>query len=491
MDTPPIPQDIAVGKNRTTTMEFPQIIQGGMGVGVSDWRLAHAVSSYGQIGVVSGTALDLILIRRLQLGDLDGQVRKALAAFPDQEVSRRLIERYFIPGGKQPDQPFANKPLVGHKRSQQVEELLVAANFVEVFLAKEGHGGKVGINYLHKIQAPLLPSIYGAILAGVDIVIVGAGIPLEIPGILDKLASSEPVEQKLHVVGAEKGSKHKLSFDPRTVLENPPPTLRRPLFFPVVSSLTLATLLVKKGKGGVDGLILEGSSAGGHNAPPRGQAKISPEGEPIYGQRDEVDLEAIKGLGLPFWLAGSYGSPEKLTQALEAGAAGVQVGTLFAFCEESGLTEDIRRELVKTCLEGVPQVRTDPTASPTGFPFKLLSVPGTLSEDDVYAERCRQCDLGYLREAYEREDGSLGWRCQAENPDVYVRKGGKLEDTVGRRCLCNGLMANIGLAQIRDNYGEELPLLTSGEDLSSISRILRPGETSYSSDQVISFLLSS
>lgn len=472
-------------------MEFPQIIQGGMGVGVSDWRLARAVSSRGQIGVVSGTALDLILIRRLQLGDLDGQLQRALAAFPDQGVSHRLIEQYLIPGGKAPDQPFANKPMVGHKRRQQVEELLVAANFVEVFLAKEGHEGKVGINYLHKIQVPLLPSIYGAILAGVDIVIVGAGIPLEIPGILDKLAHNEPVEQKLHVVGAEKGSDHKLSFDPKTVLKNPPTSLRRPFFFPVVSSLTLAALLVKKAKGGVDGLIVEGPSAGGHNAPPRGQAMISPEGEPIYGQRDEVDLAAIKGLGLPFWLAGSYGSPEKLVQALETGAAGVQVGTLFAFCEESGLTEDIKSGLIHTCLEGVPRVKTDPTASPTGFPFKLLSVPGTLSEDDVYAERCRQCDLGYLREAYERKDGSLAWRCQAENPDVYVRKGGKLEDTVGRRCLCNGLMANIGLAQIRNNNEQELPLLTSGEDLSSISRILSPGETTYSSDRVIDFLLSS
>ncbi|MGD8321328.1 MAG: hypothetical protein PVJ02_12765, partial [Gemmatimonadota bacterium] len=36
----------------------PVIIQGGMGVGISGWRLARAVSSRGQLGVVSGTALD-------------------------------------------------------------------------------------------------------------------------------------------------------------------------------------------------------------------------------------------------------------------------------------------------------------------------------------------------------------------------------------------------------------------------------------------------
>ena len=36
------------------------IIQGGTGVGISDWRLARSVSCLGQLGVVSGTALDQI-----------------------------------------------------------------------------------------------------------------------------------------------------------------------------------------------------------------------------------------------------------------------------------------------------------------------------------------------------------------------------------------------------------------------------------------------
>ena len=42
----------------------------------------------------------------------------------------------------------------------------------------------------------------------------------------------------------------------------------------------------------------------------------------------------IVGLGLPFWLAGGYGSAEKLKEALAEGAAGIQVGTAFAFCDE-------------------------------------------------------------------------------------------------------------------------------------------------------------
>ena len=33
---------------------WPVIIQGGMGVGVSGWRLARAVAERGHLGVVSG-----------------------------------------------------------------------------------------------------------------------------------------------------------------------------------------------------------------------------------------------------------------------------------------------------------------------------------------------------------------------------------------------------------------------------------------------------
>jgi len=58
---------------RTRRPIHPAIIQGGMGVAVSGWRLAKAVSSLGQLGVVSGTALDIVLVRRLQQGDPEGR----------------------------------------------------------------------------------------------------------------------------------------------------------------------------------------------------------------------------------------------------------------------------------------------------------------------------------------------------------------------------------------------------------------------------------
>ena len=106
-------------------MQFPHIIQGGMGAGVSNWLLARSVSSLGQIGVVSGTGIDLILARRLRLGDPGGHMRRALAAFPDPNISDRLIDRYFIPEGKDSDQPFVSKPMVDNRPGKHINELLV------------------------------------------------------------------------------------------------------------------------------------------------------------------------------------------------------------------------------------------------------------------------------------------------------------------------------------------------------------------------------
>ena len=63
-------------------MEYPQIIQGGMGIAVSNWCLAKSVAQLGQLGVVSGTSLDNVCARRLQLGDPGGHVRRAMEYFP-------------------------------------------------------------------------------------------------------------------------------------------------------------------------------------------------------------------------------------------------------------------------------------------------------------------------------------------------------------------------------------------------------------------------
>jgi nitronate monooxygenase len=472
-------------------MSEPVIIQGGMGAGVSNWKLAKAVSLAGHMGVVSGTALDNILARRLQLGDSDGAMRRALAHFPDQAFSQKILERYFIPGGKPAKAPYKNIPVFTLHSSLEVQELNVAANFVEVFLAKEGHAGVVGINFLEKIQMPTLSCLYGALLAGVDYILMGAGIPRAIPGIIDQLILHQDVSLKINVQGAAAGEDNSMLFRPSDFLPAGMPALKRPKFLAIVASVVLAQTLAKKSTGHVDGFIVEGPTAGGHNAPPRGEPQFNGKGEPIYGPKDEVDTAKIKEIGLPFWLAGSYADPIKLAEAMSQGAAGVQVGTVFAYCEESGLADRLKKQVLRKALRGQEGVFTDPLASPTGFPFKVVQLEETLSEKSDYESRLRICDLGYLRTAYKQKDGTIGYRCASEPVEQYVLKEGHREETVGRKCLCNGLMSNIGLEQSQKSGYEEKPLVTSGDDLGRITLFLKDGQLSYKAADVIQYLLGS
>lgn len=459
-----------------------------MGIGVSGYKLARAVSIEGQLGVVSGTSLDTVFARRLQMGDPGGDLRRAVDSFPYPEIARRVWGRYFVPGGKPADQAFKLIPMPSVQPSRALTELTVLANFAEVFLAKEGHAGVVGINFLEKIQLPTLPSIFGTMLAGVDYVLMGAGIPRAIPGILDQLARGQPVSLKLDVAGAAPGEEFASTFDPRAFCGDAP-LLKRPKFLAIISSATLAILLAKKSTGHVDGFVVEGATAGGHNAPPRGEMRLSEKGEPIYGERDRPDLDKIKELGLPFWLAGSFGVPGKLAEARRLGAAGVQVGTAFAYCEESGIDPEWKRRVIERTRAGNLEIFTDPVASPTGFPFKVVQAEGTIADPREYAARKRVCDLGYLRQAYRKEDGTLGYRCPGEPVEDFVRKGGTADETAGRKCLCNGLMATIGLGQIQAGQKLEKPLLTAGDDLAQVAHFLRDDKDSYRAADVLQALL--
>jgi nitronate monooxygenase len=460
-----------------------------MGAGISAWTLANAVARVGQLGVVAGTALDLILARRLQAGDPGGHMRRALAHFPLPGVAERLLERYFVAGGKAANARFRSSPVMTMEPSRHHQELLVAGNFVEVWLAREGHDNPVGINYLEKLQLPTLPSLFGAMLAGVGYVLMGAGIPKAIPGILDRLARAEPVELRIDVRDAAPDQVHFTRFDPNEFWGGPAPHLGRPQFLAIIASAQLAKMMAKKASGEVNGFIIEGPTAGGHNAPPRGGTTLGATGEPIYGERDIVDLPAVAELGKPFWLAGSFGAPGKLGEALALGAAGVQVGTAFAYSEESGLAPALKSRILQMSQRGEAHVFTDAVASPTGFPFKVVQLDGTISEKATYEERSRICDLGYLRHAYTRDDGRLGWRCPSEPVKDYLRKGGSLEDTVGRKCVCNGLMTNLDLGQVQQSGYHELPFVTSGDDVATVARFLAPGAGSYSAASVIERLL--
>src|SRR5215207_614405 len=473
----------------TAAFTHPLIIQGGMGVGISNWVLARAVSMRGQLGVVSGTCIDTVLVRRLQDGDIGGPIRRAMEHFPLPEVVEDVKRRYFLPEGREPGQPYREIPMYRQVVTRVREQLTILASFVEVWLAKEGHDGPVGVNLLTKVQMPNLATLYGAMLARVDYVLMGAGIPREIPGVLDRFAAHEPASLRFEVEGTGREDVDLLTFDPRVHFAERPAGIRRPYFLPIIASNSLATMLVRKASGRVDGFVIEAPTAGGHNAPPRVAGVYNERGEPLYGERDVVDLEKMKEHGLPFWLAGSAGTPEKLAEALDAGAAGVQVGTLFAYADESGIAPSLKRDVIREAQEDAIDVLTDGRASPTGFPFKVVQLEGTVSQLPVYQRRERVCDLGYLRQAYRREDGRIDYRCAAEPVETYVKKGGERENTAGRKCLCNALFATIGMAQVRDGGVEEKPLITSGDELKNIRQFIGSDRAGYSAGEVIDWLL--
>lgn len=462
-----------------------------MGVAVSDWRLAGEVARLGQLGVVSGTALDAVQARRLGNGDPGGHLRRAYAAFPVPAVAERVLRRWFVPGGRKADAPYRHVPRPGLAGSSLLRDLTVLANFAEVWLAKEGHTGVVGVNYLEKIQVPTPAAVYGAMLAGVDYVLMGAGIPAQVPAMLTALANGEPVSYRITVAGADRGDDDSVHFDPADVVGAPPPGLDRPRFLAIISSNTLASFLLKDPATAPDGFVVEDHCAGGHNAPPRGRLQLDELGQPVYGPRDDVDYDALAATGRPFWLAGGYASPDGLRVAREQGAAGIQVGTAFAWCEESGVEPGLRQAVIGAVLAGGGGVFTDPLASPSGYPFKVVGIPGTLSDPDVYESRTRVCDLGFLRTPYKRPDGTVGYRCASEPVDAFVRKGGDEAETAGRKCLCNGLLATVGLGQVRAGGAVEPPIVTSGDDLPRVVRAMaaRTGRYRWHAAEVVDYLL--
>jgi NAD(P)H-dependent flavin oxidoreductase YrpB (nitropropane dioxygenase family) len=520
-------------------MQFLQrikLIQGGMGVYVSNWRLARAVAMEKPgitAGTISGTGLDVVYVRLLQLGDPGGHVRRALTAFDTLfgvSIGKKILDRYFINDGKAVTARFKNAPKqmvrmqngsdsvplpiqpemrlpVTLRMEEEVIELLIATGFAEVWLAKQGQGtpnideSRIFINFLHKIELPLIPTLFGAMLAGVDGVIVGAGNPDGLPAICSRLANLSPVTSELSVLYRESGETFQITFDPRLVAggrlaQNP---LQRPAFLAIVSLENLVQALAQSQTEPPDGFIIEHHTAGGHNAGPQGPLKKDERGQPIYGAADEPDLQVIRQVGLPFWLAGGYGSREKLAQALAAGATGVQAGSVFALAEESGMKSIYRNAI----LNGLKDRTDDPALvlttlfSPTGFPFKVAQLDGTLADEAIFSTRRRVCDIGLLQQRgldKPAADGTrrLFQRCPAAPVEGFLNKRGLEHNTTDRRCLCNGLLACVGLGQVAERKGErveEPAIVTLGNHLDGVRRLSRDGQVTYWARDVVADIL--
>ena len=156
--------------------------------------------------------------------------------------------------------------------------------------------------------------------------------------------------------------------------------------------------------------------------------------------------------------------------------------------EDAGFSSDVRDQVRASLLDGSLTTRTDALASPTGFPFKVAQLPDTLSDLTLRAARPKVCDLGHLRTPFRREDGKLDYRCASEPDHMFPRKGGGDDEIAGRACLCNALVASVGLAQVRKDGTEELPLVTLGDDTDGARHLLAENPDGYTATQAVAWL---
>ena len=465
------------------------ITVGGMGAEISSLDLVVAVANHpsGRMsGNLSSVALADVYARRLQLGDKDGAIKRAFAAFSEKVPALRadvdrLYTAYHIPGGKAPEAPFKAVPLGGMQPPRDVQILTIAATFAHVWRAKQGAPGRpIGINFLRKIEHGLIFGLYGAVLAEVDWVVMGAGDPSAIPALLTKLARHEPVELPIHVATVPLGQ-YKVALNPRELVGGDLPAMRRPLFFAILSSHLQAQGLAANPATKPDGFVMEAPIAGGHNAPP--QKKVKDErGYYIYGPEDEADIDAVAALGLPFWVAGGRGKPAKL-ETNDGPLRGRQIGTLFALSAESGMAPEIRKKVLTMIWQQKLEVVNDGAASPSSYPFKVALMPGTVADPAVYGERERICNIGHLR-GWRPKNGVVIGACPADEEDRYTGSGGAAWRMKGAMCLCNGLLATCGLGQ-----PGEAPLVTLGDiaPVRELQRHLRRME--YTAAEAASWLI--
>ncbi|HVK02142.1 MAG TPA: hypothetical protein VM490_01590 [Armatimonadaceae bacterium] len=441
---------------------MPRLIQAGMGIRVSSWRLANATARRGALGVVSHVALRHVVVEEVRRGDADAL--SAAEAFPIASYRDELLA--FAPGGPKHrapvpmDNPDPRKGAVANRLS-------VIAAFVEVYRAKQGHRGKVGINVMWKCTLTVLPSIYGAMLAGVDALLCGAGVPMELPDIVRRLRAGEDLcYAPLHGTGTN--ARLAVGGDGAAGLLE---AFAPPKMIPILSNFAFPKRILDVWEREHDGarpfaFVLENHAAGGHNAPPRNKTSFS--------EQDDIDayFEKVRALGVPVYVAGAFeggGTAEDFRAWRGRGAYGLQVGSRFALCDDSGLRRDLKDGILErnhALGDGdepdAAATVTDARVSPTGYPFKLVPLPGTVADADVYADRKRICNKGYLLQGHYEAmpDGTVRERyvCPAMPARQYARLGGDPADTEGRLCLCNGLLSSVGF-----DSDSEPPLLTLGK----------------------------
>jgi nitronate monooxygenase len=333
------------------------IIQGGMGVGVSLHPLARAVAKEGGLGIVSSACLDRLVSRR-----------------------------------------------TGKKKN------VYEAAYEEVSLAKT-EGGFAGINIMMALVRDYSDSVKGALDAGADAIISGAGLPLSLPAI------------------------------------QPP---KDTALIPIVSSARALDIICKKWeKLGYrpDAVVLEGPLAGGHLGFRIDQVDL--ESNRLENLLPPVKDRAVKCGDFPVIVAGGIYTHEDILRFLGMGADGVQMGTRFLATEESSASETYKQAVVHAKEEDITVAHRP--GSPCGLPFRVIK-QSPMYVSALQQKRPPKCDKGYV--LMKDADGNFTVCPAKENNKDYF-------------CICNGLLSSAGY-----NTDKEEALYTVGTNAARVDKIL-------------------
>lgn len=306
--------------------------QGGMGAGISLATLAGTVAKEeGWTGIVSFVALDLVVERNLTL-------------MPDLYESKDI--KCFR--GQRPNAFEATR--------------------IEIEAAKRvAKGGPILLNLMGVIQSIYKDSIYGAIYGGGDGFVSGAGLPLPLPGIVRDACRDAGREEK------------------------------DILLIPIVSSGRALDIICRKWWKDFgrlpDAVVLEGPKAGGHLGFKLTDDLSLPEFQ-LEALFPSVLVVAQEYGNIPVIVAGGIWDHSDIIRYLEAGVAGVQIGTRLAATVESGASSEFKRRIVEATADDIIVAR-DP-GSPSGMPFRILASSPGYRKALLRTRDLSQCDFCYM-----------------------------------------------------------------------------------------------
>lgn len=280
--------------------EVLPIVQGGMGVGVSAHRLAGTVASLNAVGTLSSVDL-----RRHH---------------PD------LMERTTRIGTG----PEA-KARINAANLEALDREIKAARAIA-----QGRG-LLAVNVMRAV-AEYAPYVTRACESGIDAVVVGAGLPLDLP----ELAADFP----------------------------------RVALIPILSDARGIALVLKKWERKrrlPDAIVIEHPKhAGGH----LGAARIEELGDARFEFENVIPeaRTALRALGaedrVPLIAAGGINTPQRVRELIALGAAAVQLGTAFAVTEEGDAHPEFKRVLAEAKPEDIVEF-----ISVAGLPARAVRTP--------------------------------------------------------------------------------------------------------------------